>query len=215
MSEIIPLPTSPLQEKDRSNRSAQIRRAALKLFNEKGFSATRLEDVAEEAGVSKGTIYLYFEGKEDLFFAIIRGVVPEIRNKQEEMKNHAGSKAALLKSMMIQIGYKMVNTELGACVKLIAAEARNFPEIAEYYTVHIAMPGLSTFKNIIDQGVASKEFRPCDSDALASLIILPLLMSGIWRNALPLIEGMDLEKIAIAHADHFVRGLLLSPDKTK
>lgn len=213
MSKIVPLPRPTLPEKDRSDRSAQIRRAALKLFNEKGFSATRLEDVAEEAGVSKGTIYLYFENKEDLFFAIIRGVVPEILNQREQAENHTGSKAILLKSLIIQVGYKMVNTEAGACVKLIAAEARNFPEIAEYHDTHIARPCMIMFKSIIDQGIATKEFRPCDSAALASLIILPLLMSGIWKNALPLMENMDLDKIASAHADQFVRGLLLSSDK--
>lgn len=209
MSKVVPIPKSPLPEKDRSERSAQIRSSALKLFNERGFSATRLEDVAEEAGISKGTIYLYFENKEDLFFAIIRGVVPEILNQREQAENHSGSMAALLKSLIIQVGYKMVNTEAGACVKLIAAEARNFPEIAEYHHEHIAKPCMIMFKSIIDQGVAAKEFRPCDSEALSSLIILPVLMSGIWKNALPLIEDMDLDKVASAHADHFIRGLLL------
>lgn len=213
MSKIVPLPRPTLPEKDRSDRSAQIRRAALKLFNEKGFSATRLEDVAEEAGISKGTIYLYFENKEDLFFAIIRGVVPEILDQREQAENHTGSKATLLKSLIIQIGYKMMNTEAGACVKLIAAEARNFPEIAEYHDNHIARPCMIMFKSIIDQGIASKEFRPCDSEALSSLIILPLLMSGIWKNALLQVEGMDLNNVATTHADHFVRGLLLSPDE--
>lgn len=213
MSEIVPLPRSTLPEKDRSDRSAQIRRAALKLFNEKGFSSTRLEDVAEEAGVSKGTIYLYFENKEDLFFAIIRGVVPEIINQREQAEGHTGPKAALLKSLILQIGYKMLNTEAGACVKLIVAEARSFPEIAEYHQNHIAEPCVIMFTKIIDQGIASNEFRPCDSEALASLIILPLLMSGIWKNALPVTEKMDLDKVASAHADHLVRGLLLSPDE--
>jgi AcrR family transcriptional regulator len=208
MTEIVSLPKAAITEKDRSDRSAQIRRAALKLFNEKGFSSTRLEDVAEEAGVSKGTIYLYFENKEDLFFAIIRGVVPEVRNKQREVAEHEGSLAILLKSLIVELGYKMVHTELGACVKLVAAEGRNFPEIAEYHKTHIALPGITTFKTIIDKGIAAKEFRPCDSEALASLVILPLLMSGIWKNALPTFSGMDLNKVAAMHAEHFVNGLL-------
>src|SRR3954462_9440261 len=60
-------------------RPGEILDAALDCFAERGFAATRLEDVAARAGVTKGTAYLYYASKEDLFKAVVRGyLVPVI-----------------------------------------------------------------------------------------------------------------------------------------
>ena len=62
----------PRWERRKEARPAELLAAALELFVEKGYAGTRLDDVAQRAGVSKGTLYLYFENKEDLFKAVVR-----------------------------------------------------------------------------------------------------------------------------------------------
>ena len=75
---------TPVPRKRRKEaRPSELLEAALELFVEKGFAATRLEDVASRAGVSKGTLYLYFENKDALFKAVVQeGIIPVIAENE-------------------------------------------------------------------------------------------------------------------------------------
>ena len=65
----------PRWQRRAEDRPREICAAALDLFAEKGFAAARLDEIARRAGVSKGTLYLYFHNKEDLFRAVVRDTV--------------------------------------------------------------------------------------------------------------------------------------------
>ena len=108
--------------------------AALELFVERGFATTRLEDVAARAGVSKGTLYLYFDSKEALFKAVIEeGIVPTLVAAEQQLAEHSGSAAELLRKLLFGWWQQIGGTRLAGVPKLIISESRNFPEVAQYY----------------------------------------------------------------------------------
>ena len=65
----------PRWQRRAEDRPREICAAALEVFAEKGFAAARLDEIARRAGVSKGTLYLYFKDKEDLFRAVVRDAI--------------------------------------------------------------------------------------------------------------------------------------------
>src|ERR1700733_8433576 len=128
-----PPPTQPRRRARRKEaRPGEIVEAALRLFADRGFAATKLEDVAAAAGIGKGTIYLYFPTKEDLFRAVVRqAVLPNLAAAEADLANHAGSAADLLR-MMAQRFLDALESDLTAIPKLVVAESGNFPAIAQF-----------------------------------------------------------------------------------
>ena len=115
-------------------RPSELTAAALELFVERGFATTRLEDVAARAGVSKGTLYLYFDSKEALFKAVIEeGIVPTLVAAEQQLAEHSGSAAELLRKLLFGWWQQIGGTRLAGVPKLIISESRNFPEVAQYY----------------------------------------------------------------------------------
>ena len=125
-------------QRRKADRPAEIIEAALSLFVEKGFIATRLDQVAKQAGVSKGTVYLYFDSKEALFRAVVQqSIVPVIEQAEKIAAEFKGSQRELL-SEMVQGWWQAVGkTRLAGIPKLVISEAANFPEIAEFYLQNV------------------------------------------------------------------------------
>jgi AcrR family transcriptional regulator len=94
-------PSLSPRKRRKEARPGELLAAALDLFVARGYAATRLEDVAQQAGVSKGTLYLYFENKEALFKAVIReGILPVLAENEEIAARHEGSTFALLEKLL-------------------------------------------------------------------------------------------------------------------
>lgn len=197
--------------------------AALDLFVEKGFAATRLDDVAARAGVSKGTVYLYFKSKEELFKAVIReSIVPVLEQGEAIVAAHQGDSASLLRKVLAGWWQLIGGTALAGVPKLMISEARNFPEVARFYHEHAIQRGRRLIVNVLEHGVASGEFRALDVDLAYDIIIAPLLMRAIWRVSMgaccgqepvpALAEGRDdAQRFLDLHFDLLVCGLLKSP----
>jgi AcrR family transcriptional regulator len=159
--------------------------AALALFVEKGFSATRTEEVAARAGVSKGTLYLYFQSKEDLLKAVIRdNLADRIAAGAELVARHQGSAAALLQTLMVDWWTQLYDSPAAGVFKLVVTEARNFPEIAEFYAREVAEPAEQVLHAIVARGVATGEFRPVDVGNAVHSLVLPLVMVCLHRHSL-------------------------------
>jgi len=189
---------SPRRTRRKEARPGEILAAALALFAEHGFAATRLEDVARRAGLSKGTIYLYFPTKEALFRAVVRqGVVPNIAAMEALAASHTGSTAALLGEIATRM-LSLTESDLAVIPKLVLTESGNFPRIARFYAEEVA-----------SRGVARGEFRPLDIPSVVPLFVAPILLLLLWRTsfarhgALPL----DPQSILAAHLDMLSRGL--------
>ncbi len=172
--------TSRKRRKDA--RPSELSAAALSLFVEKGFAATRLEDIAARAGVSKGTLYLYFDSKEALFKAVIQdGIVPVVAENEAIAARHTGPTFPLLEKLLDNWWAAIGQTDFAGIPKLMVAEARNFPEVAQFYYENVIRRARTLVGSTLDRGMASGEFRRMDVETTIDVIIAPILMLLIWR----------------------------------
>jgi AcrR family transcriptional regulator len=175
-------------------RPAEIVTAALEVFAERGFSAARLDDVAARAGISKGTLYLYFPSKEELFKAVVReALLPNLERVERLLRAHPGPAAAQLEMMIGQIGALLQGTQIGVIPKLIIAEAGNFPELARFYLEEVVQRGLGLLAGILERGIESGEFRAVDVGHSARTVIAPVLLAAIWKTTFEAHVGARLD----------------------
>ncbi len=177
--------TKPQPRRRKEARPAELTAAALELFVEKGYAATRLEDVAARAGVSKGTLYLYFENKAALFKAVVReGLLPALEQVEAVVAGFEGDSETLLREVVGTLWRLVGSQRIGGIPKLVFAEARNFPEIARFYYEEVIRRGTTLVRLVIERGIARGEFRPLDVGAAIHVVVAPLLMRMIWRHSL-------------------------------
>ena len=191
-------------------RPAEIVEAALEVFAEKGFSAARIDDVAARAGISKGTLYLYFASKEELFKAVVRqALLPNLARVEGLLRAHPGPSAARIELMIRQIGALLQGTRIGVIPKLVIAEAGNFPELARFYHQEVIRRGLGLLGAEVERGIARGEFRPVDPGHGARLLVAPVLLAAIWKSTFEAHAGAALDAPAFLAAalDVLLRGL--------
>jgi AcrR family transcriptional regulator len=200
----------PRWERRKDARPGELASAALDLFIEKGFSATRLDDVAKRAGVSKGTLYLYFDSKEDLFKAVVReGIIAKYAEFEEEMRNFSGNTPDLLRELVNRWWDQIGATRLGGITKLMMSEAGNFPELAKFYHDDVITRGLGIFTAIIQRGVTRGEFRPVAIEYAPRICAAPVLMLMLWQHSFDLCGAAQLEPKAYleTHIDMLIHAL--------
>jgi AcrR family transcriptional regulator len=216
-------PTLPRQQprwtRRKDARPEEISAAALDLFVERGYAGTRLDDVATRAGVSKGTVYLYFASKEDLFKAVVReGLVSPITEfRSEVLEQYQGSTFELLRLLVYGWWERIGATRISGIPKLIVAESRNFPEIAKFYLEEVVKPGQAVLEAIVARGIASGEFRRVDPRDTGTLLIAPLLLIALWRNSLGHYQpgAIDAKRILDAHLEMVRHALAATPARAR
>ena len=175
-------------------RPEEIIAAALDLFVERGFASTRLDDVAARAGVSKGTLYLYFENKEDLFKAVVRGnMLPLLQHGEALVENFAGSSGELLQQLVRGWWELTGSSKIAGLPKLVIAEAGNFPDLAKFYYDEVILRAHSMFRRVLQRGTDAGEFRDVDIDHLVHVALAPLVMLAVWRHSFACCEHEQLE----------------------
>jgi AcrR family transcriptional regulator len=183
-------------------RPGEILDAALDLFVERGFAATRLEDVAQRAGVSKGTVYLYFDSKEDLFKAVIRsGLVRAIEEGEKLVATFEGSSPDLLRHIYAGWWQNIGGTRLAGIPKLMISEAQNFPELANFYYDEVIERGSRLISRALERGIERGEFRRVNVDYTVRAMFAPLIMRAILEHSfVPCAGPEDFD--APAYFDH-------------
>ena len=180
-----PAKTEPRWARRKHARPEEITAAALEQFVERGYAGTRLEDVAARAGISKGTLYLYFENKEDLFKAVVReGLVSPIAEIRGVVDQFEGSTFELLRMMLSGWWERVGATRVSGIPKLIFAEAGNFPELARFYVDEVVTPGHEVIVAIVKRGVARGDFRALDPEYAAHMIAAPMVFLNMWCRSL-------------------------------
>jgi AcrR family transcriptional regulator len=201
----------PQRTRRPEDRAPEITRAALDLFVTKGFAATKLEDVAKAAGVSKGLPYRYFKSKEELFKAVIVEAIggPLVR-ANELVDAFEGSTPDLLRLLVAKFR-EFAESPLGGVVKLILAEAGNFPDVARFYCSDFDLRGRALFAKMLRRGVARGEFRPIEDIEMTAIIFAqPLAMHSVWlRSLAPYDENQptNSDQFYAAYLDFFLKGL--------
>ena len=194
----------------KESRPGEIIEAALELFVANGFSATRLDEVAKLAGVSKGTVYLYFDSKEDLFRAVVQQIIiPEIEKAEQQASRFQGNQRELL-TLLISNWWNVIGkTRLAGIPKLMISEASNFPELAEFYLEKVVTRARNIIKNSIVAGIEQGEFIPSDPIVTTRLLMAPMLFAVIWEKSLAPYdhENYDLDDYIQSHINVFFDGI--------
>ena len=201
---------APRWRRRKEARHQEIVDAGLTVFGERGFAAARLEDVAARAGVSKGTLYLYFPNKEELFKAVVReAILPNLEMAERLLAGSQGPSFAVLETLLTLFAARVLKTRAGAIPKLIIAEAGNFPDLARFYHEEVIRRAFALLAAVLERGVARGEFRPVDVDSTVRLIVAPMLMSALWRSSFEALEDRPLDVPALlkAHLDALRRAL--------
>jgi TetR/AcrR family transcriptional regulator len=177
--------STPKRERRKEARPRELLDAALALFVEKGFTATRSEEVAARAGVSKGTLFLYFQSKEDLFKAVIRENIGSLfPTWNEELDTFEGSSTDMVKYAMNAWWERVGNTAASGIAKLVMSEAQNFPEVAAFYQADVVVPGTQLLQRILQRGVDSGEFRAMDTNKAVYTLIAPMIFLMMWKHSM-------------------------------
>jgi AcrR family transcriptional regulator len=170
------------RERRKDARPGELLAAALDLFVEKGFAATRVEEVARRAGVSKGTLFLYFTSKEELFKAVVReNISGGFSQWNAEFEAFSGGTPDMLRHCMTLWWQRQGNSKVSGITKLMLGEGRNFPELALFYQQEVIQPAHLLIARILQRGVDRGEFAPLNMKyavftVLAPMIFLQLLM---------------------------------------
>lgn len=191
-------------------RPEEILDAALHLFSEKGFSSTRMQDVASAAGISKGTLYLYFSNKEAIFYQVVQQrITPQLDQVESMVNASTGSQADLLKQLINGWWLGVACSSLSAIPKIITAEAGNFPELARYFTLNVVTRSRKLFSRVIQRGMQQGEFREYDADTVARLVIAPLVQATIWMHSLkPYDDDAGTHQYLQLHCEFILNSLL-------
>ena len=159
--------------------------AALDLFVERGYAATRSEDVAARAGVSKGTLYLYYPSKEELLKAVIsHNVVNQIAEGSEIIRQFEGNSSELLAMVLLLWWERIGETRASGIIKLMTSEVRNFPEVAQFYVDEVVTPSNQMLAQVIQRGVDRGEFRAVNVPEVVHALVGPLIFLVLNKHSL-------------------------------
>ncbi|MFM8575011.1 MAG: TetR/AcrR family transcriptional regulator [Limnohabitans sp.] len=200
------------RERRKEARPGELLVAALDLFVEKGVASTRSEEVAARAGVSKGTLFLYFPSKEELFKAVVReNIVRHQTEGAEEIARFTGTSAEMLEYLMLEWWRRYGATKASGISKLVMSEASNFPDLARFFQDEVVTPGHAMIRSVLQRGIDRREFRAIDLDLTVHSVLAPLLFLVTWKHSMaPCCPGttqIDPETFIRHHAELLVRGL--------
>jgi AcrR family transcriptional regulator len=203
--------TTPRQRR-KETRPQELLDAALQLFVEKGFAATRSEEVAQRAGVSKGTLYLYYPSKEELFKAVIRNNLSHLIAEGQELAAQFEGTSSELLTQLIGVWWERVgNTPAAGIHKVILSEVRNFPDLAQFYTDEVIAPADQLFSYAVQRGIDRGEFRPLPAHEVALALMAPIIFLALHRHSFGCcpVHGAELDPAAVLRTqlDMVLRGL--------
>ena len=171
------------RERRKEARPGELLAAALDLFVEKGYAATRVEEVAQRAGVSKGTLFLYFSSKEELFKAVVReNISGRFTEWGEELIHFQGTSEELLRHCLSSWWEHVGATRASGIPKLMMSEAGNFPELVQFFQQEVVQPGNDLIQRILQRGVARGELRIADPTYGIYSVLAPMVYLNMWKH---------------------------------
>ena len=205
-------PSARGRSRRKEARPAELLEAATRLFVEKGYAATKVEEGAALAQVSKGTLFLYYPSQPALLKAVVReNIAGRFAEWQAELEAFAGTTPELVRYAFQVWQERIGDTYAGGICKLMASECCNFPELASFYLEEVVEPGNALVRRILERGVARGELRPLDLAAAIHLITTPMFAYIHWRHSIGMLYPQSLGVSAPlyfqTHVDNLLRGL--------
>lgn len=192
---------APRFKRRKEDRPAEITAAAFHVFAEKGYDATRVDDVAKRAGVSKGLLYLYFKTKEELFKAVIKSfITPKIDALKSRVASSDLSAEEFLRGPFLDFAKKVPQSPVKILIRLMVAEGHKHPDLVAYYWENVVSEGLATLGQVIDKGVRNGEFKRTAISDFPHLIVSPVMLSVIWSIVFPT-QSLETDRMLEGHID--------------
>lgn len=191
-------------------RPIQILDAAFEEFVANGFTAARVEDIADRVGVTKGTIYVYFPTKEDLFSAMIRHISAPLEELLRDLGDLKGSCAERLQSLL-RLFYERVSDDrhIRELIRFVISEGSRFPQVIEAHHDELIDPLFALTQSLLDEGVATGEFRKAPA-ALAPVVVAPVIAMMVETLIFGHRRDDDLPSYIKAHLDLVMNGLAVA-----
>lgn len=194
-----PKPVIASRREPEARRQA-ILQAGLDVFASVGFAAAKLDDVALKAGVAKGTIYLYFKDKQDLFEQIIReALAPVVAALQQTGKTRHASADQMFCVLFDLFRREVLETRRKDVLRLVITEGARFPAIAEFYYREVVTPGLKVLGRLARAAAADGELSNPAVARFPQLIIAPMIMAVVWDGLFASLKSLDIEGLLAAH----------------
>lgn len=186
----------------KEDRPSEITHAAMEAFAENGYDATRVDDVAKRAGVSKGLLYLYFKTKEELFKAVIKSFVkPRVQALTHTISRNEASASDFLRGPFLELAREIPTSPVRHLVRLMISDGPKHPDLTRYYWDNVAAPGLDALRALFEQGVANGEFRESAMNQFPQLLVTPVLFSALWQIVFEQHEHLDTDALLEAHVE--------------
>lgn len=203
------LAASPRWTRRKDARPQELLDSALTIFCEKGFAGARLEDVAKNAGVSKGTVYLYYPNKEELLKAVVIEHVSPIVAEVQQMLETDKPSATLMREALHLWWLKYGSTKLSALTKIVLSEANAFPELARFFYDNVVNPWWDYLESVLKRGIDRGEFAAIDTEYAAKVLCAPLVMLGLWKRTFDVCCNIDTNPLRYleAHIQMVLNGL--------
>jgi AcrR family transcriptional regulator len=209
-----PSSTSPRWQRRPEARPEEILDAALSVFGESGFARAKIDDVARVAGVSKGTVYLYFDSKESLFREMVRAkVVASLAEAEAFVRTFDGSARALLVELIRRMYTRVRRDQMMQLARMVQGELPHFPELARFYFDEVILRARRLIEQVLERGVASGEFRPGASGfaarGLSSLLVHTAQVQCFFQRFDP--QALTEEQAVEGLIDLYLHGVLAHP----
>jgi len=175
--------------------------AALDEFSAKGFAAARMDDVAERAGVAKGTIYLYFKDKEALFQELVRTSLVPIVGGLKIPEGTEISVRAVMEAFADTMVYEVLETRRGDLIRLVISEGGRFPQLAEFHYHEVIQRGIAAMRGLIGFGIARGEIKNPKLQEFPQLVIAPALVALLWQSMFAKFAPLDVRAMLQTHID--------------
>ena len=203
------LETKPLSRSQRRRRD-DIVQAARKIFDRDGFEAAKMEDIAREAEVAKGTLYLYFDTKADLLEAVIlTAIMPTLQKMGQAAVESTGSARDLLSQQMQIAAKRMASPEMASLLRHMVSAGTQHSNITRLYYDKVVQSGLEHVSQTLKRGIASGEFRPEVAHIDPLVLVGAHIYTAVWNILFKDLQEIDIDKLVQDHLELVLRGLLV------
>ena len=204
----------PDQDLSRSQRRRRddIVEAALKVFERDGYEAAKMIDIAKEADVAKGTLYLYFENKSVLLEGVIlTAILPALEQIGGAAKVHTGSAQELLEHHLRIIAARQASPEMKMLIRLMISAPEQHAQLIKFFHAHVVQEGLELIKSTLRTGVESGEFRPDVANMDPLVLVGSHVYAAVWHNLFQEEGPLDIERLVEDNLKMVMSGLLVRP----
>ncbi len=201
-------PPARRNRRRKSARPAEIIEAAFATFSQRGFNNTRVEDVAKQAGISKGLLYRYFDTKDTLLKAVIQHyVTPRLDQLQAAVDNHKTSTEDFLRGPFLHFAQQLPQSPVAMIIRLIITEGSQHPELTEFYWHTVVKRAMRMLQQLIHKSVNQNEFAANVVEDFPQLLVAPILLSSVWAHLFSSYQPLETNRFIASHINIVIYAL--------